>query len=98
MFLFEIANSARNSLKKLKNSHDHARQYKAVKETLQYLQANPKHPSLETHKYHNSRGPQGQDVYEAYAQQRTPGAYRIFFCYGPTRHTIQILAVIPHPD
>jgi len=38
------------------------------------------------------------DVFEAYAQQRTPGAYRIFFCYGKERYVIEILTIVPHPD
>lgn len=98
MFLFDFAESAQEALKKLKDSPDHVKQYKAVKEALRFLQSNPRHPSLETHKFHGAFSPQGQDVFEAYAQQRTPSAYRIFFCYGPGRQIIQILAIMPHPD
>lgn len=56
-----------------------------------------RHPSLRTHKYHGETGPHGQEVFEAYAQNRTPGAYRVFWCYGPTSKKITILAITPHP-
>lgn len=36
-------------------------------------------------------------VFEAYAQNRTPGAYRIFWCYGPQKTQITVLAITPHP-
>jgi hypothetical protein len=38
-------------------------------------------------------------VFEAYAQNRTPGAYRIFWCYGPDKDKgdITITAITPHP-
>jgi len=36
-------------------------------------------------------------VFAAYAQNRTPGAYRIFWCYGPGKKDITILAITPHP-
>ena len=98
MFSFDFADSAEEALKRLKNSPGHAKQYKAVKDALNFLQTNPKHPSLETHKFYGLKGPQGQDVFEAYAQQRTPGAYRIFFFYGPGRHVIQVIAIVAHPD
>ena len=39
----------------------------------------------------------GQPVFEAYAQNRTPGAYRVFWCYGPAAGDITIIAITPHP-
>jgi mRNA-degrading endonuclease RelE of RelBE toxin-antitoxin system len=98
MYSFVFAESATQALKTLKHSPSHAKQFKAVQEALKFLQHNPRHPGLETHKFLGLKGPQGQDVFEAYAQQQTPRAYRIFFCYGKTRHVIEVLAVVPHPD
>ncbi len=71
---------------------------KAVKKTLQLMETNLRHPSLNTHPYHSFKGPHGEKVFEAYAQQNTPGAYRVFFYYGPGQKTISIAAIIPHPD
>ena len=61
------------------------------------MESNMRHPGLQTHKYHNYKGPHGQDLFEAYAQNRTPGAYRILWCYGPKPGQITIVALIAHP-
>lgn len=89
--------SANATLKELKHSHDLLRQYKAVVKTLRFLQENPRHPGLQSHKYHSIRGPEGQEVFEAYAEQDTPAAYRIFFYYGPQKGGITVFAITPHP-
>jgi len=36
-------------------------------------------------------------VFEAYVQNRTPGAYRVFWCYGPEPIQITVIAITPHP-
>lgn len=41
--------------------------------------------------------PNGEEVFESYAQNNTPGAYRIFWYYGPKRKMITILAITSHP-
>ncbi len=66
---------------------------------LANLSANPKHPSLHTHEYDSLNHPwdHKQKVWEAYAQNKTPGAYRIFWCYGPQKGQITIIAITPHP-
>jgi len=42
-------------------------------------------------------GPAGEEVFEAYAENRTPAAYRIFWYYGPEADQITIVAINPHP-
>jgi hypothetical protein len=42
-------------------------------------------------------GPNGEEVFEAYAENNTPGAYRIFWVYGPGKDVITILAITAHP-
>jgi hypothetical protein len=73
--------------------------FKQVYKTVTLLAANPKHPGLQTHEYRSFPHPydQKQKVFEAYAQNRTPGAYRVFWCYGPGRQQITIIAITPHP-
>ena len=72
-------------------------QYKSVKKAIYYLKQNPKHPSLNTHKFHSRKAPNGKDIFEAYAQNNTPGAYRVFFYYGDKKDTLIIFSVIAHP-
>lgn len=61
------------------------------------MQVNLRHLSLNTHEYHSFQGKNGEKVFEAYAQQRTPGAYRIFWHYGPLKNELTIIAILPHP-
>lgn len=73
------------------------RRYKAVRKAIKLLAADPRHNSLQTHEYTSLKGPNGEKVFEAYAQQKTPSAYRVFWFYGPAKGTITILAIAPHP-
>ena len=73
--------------------------FQQVAKTLELLAGNPRHPGLQTHEYDSLENPHNsqEKVFEAYAQHRTPGAYRIFWCYGPARGEITILSITPHP-
>ena|SRR3989338_9235197 len=97
IFELHFSKEAKDELKELKENKGLAKQYKAVEKALKNLQRNPRHPSLQTHPYTSLNGPDGEKVFEAYAEQDTPSAYRIFFCYGPSRGTIMILTIVPHP-
>jgi hypothetical protein len=88
---------AKEDLRELKTSQHFEKRFKAVSKALKYLQENPRHPSLQTHKFISLFGPDGEEVFEAYAEQDTPAAYRIFFYYGRTRGEIVIIAITPHP-
>jgi plasmid stabilization system protein ParE len=70
---------------------------KAVRKCLGLLETNLRHPSLNTHEFRSLKGSNGEKVFEAYAQQKTPGAYRVFWYYGPERGMITIVAITPHP-
>jgi hypothetical protein len=95
-FVFNFTPAAKESLKILKDSPDLQKRFKAVRKALTFLQANPRHPSLQTHKYHSYKGPKGEDIFGAYAEQNTPSAYRILFYYGHGKNEITIFAIIPH--
>lgn len=73
--------------------------FKQVAKTIRLLGENPRHPSLQTHEFHSLDHPykKGEKVFEAYAQHRTPGAYRVFWCYGPGKGELTIIAITPHP-
>ena len=65
--------------------------------TFEFLIQNPKHPGLQTHIYYSLKGPNGEKVFEAYAQQSTLAAYRVFFYYSPHQGELTIFSIIPHP-
>lgn len=96
-FTVLLSDEAQKQLKKLSNSPSLNKRFKAVRKALAYLQANPHHPSLNTHKFTSLRGPCNEEVFEAYAENRTPGAYRIFWYYGPDQKQITIITITPRP-
>jgi len=73
--------------------------FKQLAKTVDLLRTNPRHPSLQTHEFMSLDHPfdLSAKVFGAYARHRTPGAYRVFWCYGPDRDTITIIAITPHP-
>jgi hypothetical protein len=73
--------------------------FKQVAKAVELLAAEPRHSGLNTREYdslQNLIDPKGK-VFEAYAQNKTPGAYRIFWCHGPERGEITSLAITPYP-
>lgn len=88
---------ANEQLNNLENEKHNKKNLKAVQKALGYLQIDPRHPSLNTHKYDEMVGYDGEEVFEAYAQNQTPGAYRIFWHYGPGKKKITIIEISPHP-
>ena len=88
----------RTAPKKSKNSKQEGL-FKQVVKCVERLHSKPRHPGLETHEFdsiENPYDPRTKD-FEAYVQNRTPGAYRIFWCYGPKKSEITIIANMPHP-
>jgi hypothetical protein len=75
-----------------------------VLKALGYLEIDTQHPGLHTHEFLSLTGAHGEKIFEAYGQNRTPGAYRIFWHYGHDEMkgkqripVITILAITPHP-
>jgi hypothetical protein len=73
--------------------------FKQVRKTVLLLMENPRHPGLQTLPHYSLGNPYDPSakVFEAYAQQHTPGACRVFWCYGPGPAEITLLAITPHP-
>ncbi len=98
MFTLEFTEESVEQLRKLKNDKSLQAQYKAVTKALNFLQADPRHNSLQSKSYQSLKGPSGEKVFESYAQQHRPGAYRIFWFYHASRkQAIVILTIVPHP-
>jgi mRNA-degrading endonuclease RelE of RelBE toxin-antitoxin system len=98
IFKLKISPEAKDQLSKLKHDPSLNKRYKAVNKALDYLRTNPRHSSLNIHIFETHAGPGGAKIWEAYAENNTPGAYRIFFSFGPDKETISIISIIPHPD
>lgn len=97
MFGLDWTDTAKETYASLRNDASKGKQYKAVKKAIKLLAKDPRPPSLQTHEFTSLKGPNGEKVFEAYAEQDTPGAYRMFWYYGPSRGIITIFAITPHP-
>jgi len=97
LFELEWTDEAKATYIHLKSNASQKKRYNAVKKTLGLLAKNPRHKSLQTHPYFSLKGPNGEKVFEAYAEQKTPVAYRVFWFYGHSRGKIMIFAITPHP-
>lgn len=96
-FRLLFTDEAKADLKALKLNKGLAKRYKAVLKTLAYLETNPRHPSLCTHKYTSLVGQNGEEIFEAYVENKTPAAYRLFWHYGPQKSHITVVSITPHP-
>jgi hypothetical protein len=93
-FKLSFTREAASVLKKLGTEKDP--KLKKVRKALGLLEINPRHPSLATHEFTSLSGPAGEKVFEAYVENRTPGAWRIFWYYGPDPGMIRVLNIAPH--
>jgi len=94
-FKLSFTPEAKAVLKKLKDEKNS--KLKKVQKTLGYLETDPRHPGLETHEFSSLSGPQGEKVFKAYVENRTPGAWRVFWYHGPESGMIRILNMSPRP-
>lgn len=97
MFKLLFTEQACKDLDKLRQDRSLAKRLKSVSKVLAYLETNPKHQSLCTHKYSAFVGLNGEEIFEAYAENNTSAAYRIFWHYGPNKGVITIITITPHP-
>lgn len=96
-FKLKFTEQADNALTSLEENKNLIKRLKAVRKSLGYLETNPRHPSLNTHKYSSIKGENDEEIFEAYAENMTPAAYRIFWHYGPEKDVITIVAITAHP-
>lgn len=96
-FRLRFTSEADANLAELERDPSRKKRLKAVRKALGLLEQNPRHPGLQTHEYSSLSGAKGEKVFEAYAENKTPAAYRIFWHYGPKPGDITIIAITPHP-
>ena len=86
-FKLKLTSEAEESLNSLKKGDP--KKHKKVLKTLGLMELDLRHPSLNTHKYESMRGSNGKEVFEAYVENKTPAAFRVFWCYGPNRDELR---------
>jgi hypothetical protein len=93
-FQLDFSQKARKQMQVLQSDHGLLHHYKAVEKALDWMQIDLKHPSLHTHKMQGNLF--GEEVFETYVENHSPGAYRIFWSYGNQRGLLHILSIEPH--
>ncbi|WP_031509442.1 hypothetical protein [Streptomyces megasporus] len=81
-----------------------ASKLKKVRKALAHLQHDPRYPGLHSHQYESFPGHSDVKVWDSYVENRTPGAWRIYWRYGPNEKNdlneeipvITVLVIGPH--
>jgi len=89
-----LSTDARNTYNRL--AVENRSKYNKVRKTLGLMETNIRSSSLKTHEYAYFSGPNGEKVYTAYVENKTPAAYRVFWYYGPEHGVITVIAITPH--
>ena len=96
MYEIKYSREAVENLRDLKKSGN-VLKLKKIKSALDKIQQDPRHPGLHTHKYQSFSTYDGEDVFQSYVENRTSGAFRIFWHYGKGKDVITMIAITPHP-
>lgn len=96
-FKLYLSKQANFDLNELETQPSMEKRLKAVRKALGFLEVNVRHPSLRTHKYSAIKGINGAEVFEAYAENNTAGAFRIFWQYGLEKQALTVLGIVAHP-
>jgi hypothetical protein len=73
------------------------KKHKRAIRCIAQIESDPRHPGLRSHRYSDYDEVFGQKIWESYVENHTPGAYRVFWHYGPDDGEITIVAITPHP-
>lgn len=98
-----FAPAAAQTLQGLSGTGGGAAKLKKVRKALGLLQTDPTHPGLRSHRYQRFPGLEKDRVWDSYVENRTPGAWRIYWMYGPNEvrdgveiAIITVLVIGPH--
>ena len=72
--------------------------YKKWGKALKLLSADPGYPSLQTHEIEPLSRRYGMKVWQSYLENKTSGAMRMYWVYGPDQKDITIIGLEPHPE
>ncbi len=91
-YILHFTPEAAAILEDMRGKKPYAAKLKKITKTLRLLAENPRHPGLSSHRYQSVQGPDGEPLWESYVENRTPGAWRIFWIYQPA-DTITVISI-----
>ncbi|GAA5082625.1 hypothetical protein [Nocardia iowensis] len=98
-----FARAAAAALQTLAERPDTATKLRKVSKALGLLQTDPLYPGLNSHRYQNFPGVEKEKIWDSYVENHTPGAWRIYWMYGPDTErdgkaisVITVLMIGPH--
>lgn len=77
---------------------DDEKLYKKMGKAMALLANDPKHPGLQSHEIDSLSRRYGIKVWQAYLENKTSGAGRMYWVYGPEKNEITIIGLEPHPE
>lgn len=72
--------------------------YKKWGNALKKLSEDPMYPSLRTHEITDLSKRYNMKVWQSYLENKTSGAMRMYWVYGPDQQDITIIGLEPHPE
>ncbi|PXX54571.1 hypothetical protein DFR70_12412 [Nocardia tenerifensis] len=98
-----FAPAAADALHSLTQRPNTATKLRKVRKALGLLQTDPLYPGLNSHRYQNFPGLEKEKIWDSYIENHTPGAWRVYWMYGPDIERagepisiITVLAIGPH--
>jgi hypothetical protein len=77
---------------------DEEKLYKKLGKAMALLANDPKHTGLHSHEIEALSRRYGVKVWQSYLENRTSGAGRLYWVYGPEKNEITVIGVEPHPE
>ena len=85
-------------IKELRAEYGIRAAYKMVDTCAAEFAADPGYPSLQTHEIEPLSRRYGMKVWQSYLENKTSGAMRMYWVYGPDQKDITIIGLEPHPE
>ncbi len=79
-------------------SKDEEKLYKKIGKAMALLANDPRHPGLQSHDIDALTRRYGMKVMQSYLENKTSGAGRIYWVYGPESGEITVIGIEPHPE
>lgn len=79
-------------------SKDEEKLYKKIGKAMALLANDPRHPGLHSHDIDALTRRYGMKVMQSYLENKTSGAGRIYWVYGPESGEITVIGIEPHPE